>query len=111
MADQEPTAPERQWLGADRTASRRSSILAQYIKDLSVENPSAPQVFQWQAQPTLDVQFNINVEKVADDVHEVTLKIESRRGRTMASISSSTSATPACSGCATSRKKRCRRSC
>jgi preprotein translocase subunit SecB len=33
-------------------------------------------VFQWQVQPTLDVQFNINVEKVADDVHEVALKID-----------------------------------
>ena len=52
------------------------SVLAQYVKDLSVENPSSPQVFQWQAQPSLDVQFSINVEKVADDVHEVSLKIE-----------------------------------
>ena len=52
------------------------SVLAQYIKDLSVENPSAPQVFQWQVQPSLDVQFNLNAEKVADDVHEVTIKIE-----------------------------------
>jgi preprotein translocase subunit SecB len=52
------------------------SVLAQYIKDLSVENPSAPQVFQWQVQPSLDVQFNLNAEKVADDVHEVVIKIE-----------------------------------
>jgi len=52
------------------------SILAQYIKDLSVENPSSPQVFQWQIQPQVDVQFNIAVDKIADDVHEVTLKIE-----------------------------------
>lgn len=52
------------------------SILAQYIKDLSVENPSSPQVFQWQVQPSVDVQFNINVEKVADEVHEVALKID-----------------------------------
>ena len=52
------------------------TALAQYIKDLSVENPSAPQVFQWQEQPQLDVQFNINVNKVADDVHEVVLKID-----------------------------------
>jgi preprotein translocase subunit SecB len=52
------------------------SVLAQYIKDLSVENPSSPQVFQWQVQPTLDVQFNLNAEKVADDVHEVSIKIE-----------------------------------
>ena len=39
------------------------ATLAQYIKDLSVESPSSPQVFQWQAQPQLDVQFNLNSEK------------------------------------------------
>lgn len=50
--------------------------LHQYIKDLSVESPSAPQVFQWQAQPNIDVQFHINVEKVSDDVQEVGLKID-----------------------------------
>jgi preprotein translocase subunit SecB len=52
------------------------SVLAQYVKDLSVENPSAPQVFQWQVQPSLDVQFQLNSNKVTDDVHEVSLKIE-----------------------------------
>ena len=52
------------------------SILAQYVKDLSVENPSAPQVFQWQDQASLDVQFNIQVEKFAEDVHEVILQID-----------------------------------
>ena len=52
------------------------SVLAQYIKDLSVESPSAPAVFQWQVQPQLDVQFHINVDRVADEIHEVTLKID-----------------------------------
>lgn len=52
------------------------AALAQYVKDLSVENPSSPQVFQWQEQPSLDVQFNIAVNKIADDVHEVVLKID-----------------------------------
>lgn len=52
------------------------SILAQYVKDLSVENPSAPGVFQWTEQPGLDVQFNLQVDKVADEVHELVLKIE-----------------------------------
>ena len=52
------------------------ATLAQYIKDLSVENPSAPQVFQWQVQPSLDVQFQLNAEKASDDVHEVSIKIE-----------------------------------
>src|SRR5918998_4748695 len=50
--------------------------IAQYIKDLSVESPSSPQAFQWQATPQLEVQFNINVDKIADEIHEVVLKIE-----------------------------------
>ena len=74
MADQEPTTGGN---GSGQTGSEpQVTILAQYIKDLSVENPSAPQVYQWQVQPSLDVQFNINVQTAADDVHEVTLKIE-----------------------------------
>ena len=74
MADQQPATGGN---GSGDTGSEpQVSILAQYIKDLSVENPSSPQVFQWQVQPTLDVQFNINVEKLADDVHEVALKID-----------------------------------
>ena len=52
------------------------SVLTQYIKDLSVENPNAPQVFQWDVQPSLDVQFSLNAQKIADEVHEVAVKIE-----------------------------------
>jgi preprotein translocase subunit SecB len=52
------------------------ATFAQYIKDLSVESPSSPQVFQWQVQPQLDVQFNLNSEKAADDVYEVSIKID-----------------------------------
>jgi len=74
MADQQPTN-EGNGSGAP-DGEPQVSVLAQYIKDLSVENPSAPQVFQWQVQPSVDVQFNINVEKLADDVHEIILKME-----------------------------------
>ena len=77
MADQEPTtAGNGSGEGGDEP---QVAILAQYIKDLSVENPSAPQVFQWQVQPSLDVQFNINVEKAGDDVHEVVAQDRSLR--------------------------------
>ena len=54
----------------------QAATLAQYIKDLSVESPSAPNVFQWQDQPALDVNFNLNVERVSEEVNEVMLKIE-----------------------------------
>ena len=50
-------------------------LISQYIKDLSVENPNAPKSYQWQGQPNIDVQFNINAEPVDGEVHEVTLKI------------------------------------
>ena len=74
MADQQPANGGN---GSGEGGSEpQVSVLAQYIKDLSVENPSSPQVFQWQVTPTLDVQFNINVEKLGDDVHEIILKME-----------------------------------
>jgi preprotein translocase subunit SecB len=50
-------------------------LLTQYVKDLSVENPHAPGVFQWPEAPQIDVQFNISAESVSGDVHEVVLKI------------------------------------
>ncbi len=65
--------------GSDGNGSEaQAATLAQYIKDLSVESPSAPQVFQWQEETSLDVNFNLNVERVSDDVNEVMLKIEVR---------------------------------
>lgn len=51
-------------------------LLNQYVKDLSFENPNAPAVYQWQSQPQIDVQFNIGANKIADDAHEVILKID-----------------------------------
>ena len=74
MADQDPTT--RGNGAADPDGEPQVATIAQYIKDLSVEAPSSPQAFQWQVQPQLEVQFNIAVEKLADDVHEVVLKIE-----------------------------------
>ena len=78
MAEQESTTTGNgNGNGADPAEGEAQvSIIAQYLKDLSVENPSSPQVFQWQGQPALDVQFNINADKIAEDVHEVALKIE-----------------------------------
>ena len=50
-------------------------IISQYVKDLSVENPNAPDSYQWQDAPQVDVQFNIGSRNVGPDVHEVELKI------------------------------------
>ncbi len=74
MADEQNSAFQPTEAGQD--SQPQAATIAQYIKDLSVENPNSPAVYQWGAQPSLDVQFNIAVDKVADDVHQVTLKIE-----------------------------------
>ncbi len=51
-------------------------MVAQYVKDFSFENPNAPGVYNWQAQPQIDVQFNIGTTPVAEDLHESALRIE-----------------------------------
>lgn len=73
MADQQANSGGN---GASDDSQPQVSILAQYVKDLSVENPSAPQVYSWQIQPSLDVQFNLNVQGAGEGVHEVTLKFD-----------------------------------
>jgi preprotein translocase subunit SecB len=52
-----------------------AGIISQYVKDLSVENPKAPESFSWNEAPELDVQFNIAAQPVNEEVQEVTLKI------------------------------------
>ncbi|MXO59060.1 protein-export chaperone SecB [Altererythrobacter salegens] len=59
--------------GADTAPT--AGIISQYVKDLSVENPKAPESFQWNEAPELDVQFNIGANPVNDEVTEVELKI------------------------------------
>ena len=72
MADQDSTNPNN---GAEPEGGPQIAVLTQYIKDLSVESPNSPAVFQWQGQPQVDVQFNIHVNNVSDEVHEVILKV------------------------------------
>ena len=76
MADQDPINPTPEGNGDGSGEMPQATTSAQYIKDFSAESPSSPQVFQWPNQPSLDVQFGINGNKVADDVHEIILKIE-----------------------------------
>ena len=72
MADQDSSNSNN---GSGPENAPQIGVLTQYVKDLSVESPNSPAVFQWQSQPQVDVQFNINVNNVADEVHEVVLKV------------------------------------
>lgn len=59
--------------GADTTPA--AGLISQYIKDLSVENPNAPESYNWTQQPEIDVQVAIGSRSMSDEVHEVELKL------------------------------------
>jgi len=55
------------------------NVLAQYTKDLSFENPNAPQSLQPQAQPPqINIQINVGANNVSENEFEVTLKVEGK---------------------------------
>jgi preprotein translocase subunit SecB len=63
----------------DPAEAPQLSVLAQYIKDLSFENPNAPRSLQQQRQqPAIDIQINVNANPVAENEVEVTLKLEGK---------------------------------
>ncbi len=54
-------------------------VLAQYVKDLSFENPNAPASLQPpNKQPELKVEIAVGVRPVADDVFESVINFEGR---------------------------------
>src|ERR1700704_2540623 len=60
-------------------AAPQLNVLAQYVKDLSFENPNAPRSLQQQqAQPQINIQINVNAKPLSDNEYEVDLKIEGR---------------------------------
>jgi preprotein translocase subunit SecB len=54
------------------------NVVAQYIKDLSFENPSAPHSLQIQQQPQIGIQINVNATPLSDTDIEVSLKLEGK---------------------------------
>lgn len=51
-------------------------VISQYIKDLSFETPSSPEIFMASAvKPNIELSIDIDAKKVADDIFEIILKI------------------------------------
>lgn len=75
MAEEQDVGPSGE-AGNGGTAQPQVGVVAQYVKDLSFENPNAPAVFQWQGQPRMDIQFNIGSSGAGQDLHEVVIKTE-----------------------------------
>ncbi|MCM1322569.1 MAG: protein-export chaperone SecB [Acetobacter sp.] len=57
-------------------ATPELAITMQYIKDMSLEIPHAPQIFnKLSTQPKLNIDLNIDANKVAENQYEVTLNL------------------------------------
>lgn len=64
-----------QTLTADRGAGPQLKILNQYIRDLSFENPKAPQSVQSGDAPDLEVEVGVVTKMYGENVHEVTVNV------------------------------------
>lgn len=53
-------------------------IIHQYIKDLSLEVPGAPQIFQTQSQPEVAVNVDVGVQPAGDNNYEIVLRVDAR---------------------------------
>ncbi len=61
---------------AGAAAPPQLNIVAQYIKDLSFENPNAPQSMSGAPQPQIAIQINVNAKPLQGNDVEVELKLE-----------------------------------
>jgi preprotein translocase subunit SecB len=70
---QSPGAPQGQ------AQQAQLSVLGQYIKDFSFENPNAPRsLAPTQAQPAINIQINVGVQQLAETDYEITLVLEGK---------------------------------
>ncbi|HEY9211637.1 MAG TPA: protein-export chaperone SecB [Ancylobacter sp.] len=53
-------------------------VLTQYTKDLSFENPGAPESLATAGQPQIAIQINVNARPIRDGEFEVELKIDAK---------------------------------
>ncbi len=74
----QPTNGAGNGLDMDMADLPQVSILTQYVKDLSFENPNAPGSLQTTEQPRIEINVNVNARKAGDDVFEVELKISAK---------------------------------
>lgn len=77
MSDQ-TAAPTDPTAGGTSTPDGQPMMLvnAQYVKDLSFENPNAPQsLSQQQGEPNVQIAIDVNANQIADKAYEVTLTL------------------------------------
>ena len=78
MADQNPAGAAN----ATPTSAPSYSLVGQYTRDLSFENPGAPgSVLLGGANPQFNVGINVGVKKQADDLYAVEISINAKAER------------------------------
>ena len=56
-------------------STQNFSIARVYTKDLSLESPKAPKIFEQQWNPKLGLEVDFTNEAISDTLHEVVLKL------------------------------------
>ena len=80
MTDQTTSAPD----AADNSKEPGFRIQRIYLKDLSLEQPNAPQILLVAAEPQVEVEVDVAVVRLSDEIFEVALiatvtaKVESK---------------------------------
>ena len=76
MSDQ-TSAPADPTDGGTSTPDGQPMMLvnAQYVKDLSFENPNAPKSLSQQGEPNVQIAIDVNANQVAEKAFEVTLTL------------------------------------
>ncbi|MBV6657530.1 MAG: protein-export chaperone SecB [Devosiaceae bacterium] len=68
--------------GTGAQTAPRFQALAQYVRDLSVENPNAPASMRGaKPQPKIDINVGVQVNPQPDGLHEVVLKLDCKAGQ------------------------------
>lgn len=75
MADNTPATNGQAAASNGQASQAQLNLQKVYIKDASFEVPNAPQVYQEQGQPQVQLNLGQKHNKLSDDVHEVVLTL------------------------------------
>lgn len=65
--------------GATQAKQPQINVLGQYVKDLSFENPGAPQNLRGPGNnPNIQINFDVKASQLGEDTFEVTLSLEAK---------------------------------
>ncbi len=78
MSDEKPAGNGQ----AAATSQQQFEIQKIYLKDVSLENPNAPQIFAGEWKPEVNLQLNSSAHPLREDVYEVllTVTVTARQG-------------------------------